>query len=167
MATKNIEKKIDEIIEMMKMLDKRLTNLEKIINNNEESIENSIIDIKPQKFDIDKKIVKDCLEGNCIKNDLSLIKEMYFKENIVPIKYNINKNIECRINGDWKCDEVYMYKTLIGNIKSCYLMINIFDNYENNWDQFMKNQDYIMKITSDNYLASFIKMFTLMLNKIK
>lgn len=167
MATKNIEKKIDEIIEMMKILDNRLTNLEKIINKDEGSIENSIIDIKPQKFNIDKKIVKDCLEGNCIKNDLSLIKEMYFKENIVPIKYNINKNIECRINGDWKCDEVYMYKTLIGNIKSCYLMINIFDNYENNWDQFMKNQDYIMKITSDNYLASFIKMFTQMLNKIK
>jgi hypothetical protein len=167
MATKNIEKKIDEIIEMMKILDNRLTNLEKFINKDEESIENSIIDIKPQKFNIDKKIVKDCLEGNCIKNDLSLIKEMYFKENIVPIKYNINKNIECRINGDWKCDEVYMYKTLIGNIKSCYLMINIFDNYENNWDQFMKNQDYIMKITSDNYLASFIKMFTQMLNKIK
>ena len=162
----NIEKKVEEIVEMMKNFDKRLSHLENLLNKGEMVPENDIIDIKPQKFELDNKIVKECLEGNCIKSDLALVKEMYFKEEIIPIRYNINKNIECRINGDWKCDDVYMFKTIICNIKGCYLMVNNFDNYENNLDKFMKNQEYIMKITTENYLTSFVKMFKQMLNKI-
>lgn len=170
MSTKNIitlTKKINDIMEMMKDFDKRLSAIENIINVIEEPIVNDIIDIQPQEFEIDNNIVKNCLEGNSIKSDIVLVKEMYFKEDVIPIRYNINKNIECRINGDWKCDDVYMFNTIISNIKSCYLRINNFDNYENNLEQFMKNQEYIMKITTDDYLKNFVKMFNLMLSKIK
>ncbi len=170
MATKNIitlTKKVNDIMEMMKDFDKRLSAIENIINDIDEPIVNDIIDIKPQDFEIDVKIVKECLEGNCTKSDIALVKEMYFKEDVIPIRYNINKNIECRINGDWKCDDVYMFNTIVRNIKSCYLRVNNFDNYENNLDQFMKNQEYIMKIMTDDYLKNFVKMFKLMLNKIK
>lgn len=163
----NIENKIDNLLEMMLILNKRLSNIENNIKNIDNSTEEiNIINILPQKFDIDKNIVKKCLEGNCIKSDLLLVKEMYFKENIPPIRYNINKNIEFMLNNEWKCDDVYLFKTIINNIKSCYLIVNNFDNYENNLEQFMKNQQYIINIISDNYTKSFIKMFKTMLNKI-
>jgi hypothetical protein len=161
-----IENKIDNLLEMMLILNKRISNIENYIKNIDSNEDIDIINILPQKFEIDTNIVKKCLEGNCIKSDLVLVKEMYFKENIPPIRYNINKNIEFMLNNGWKCDDVYLFKTIINNIKSCYLIVNNFDNYENNLEQFMKNQQYIINIISDTYTKSFIKMFKMMLNKI-
>ncbi len=159
----NLEKDIINILETLKKIDERLSILENkvIINNNEEQ---NIMEVKIQEFIIDKDIIIKCLEHNDIKYDLNLIKKIYFENiNIKCIKYNNNKNIEYWNNRSWNIDINILYDILIKNVINSYLIINNFDNYSNNIEQFMKNQTYIMGMSDEKYKEKFIKAFKILL----
>ena len=45
----------------------------------------------------------------------------------------------------------YIKNTIIKNIEFCYRKVNIFDNYNDNIDQFIKNQEHINKFNEIKY----------------
>ena len=42
------------------------------------------------------------------------------------------------------------------NIEQCYMSINIYENYTNNIEDFLKNQDHINKLSEHKYKDMFL-----------
>jgi len=113
-------------------------------------------DVKKEVFNIDIKIIKDCLNMNNQSGDIKLFKKMYI-ENIpkeyYPIRH-IQKNLQYWLNNHMNDDDsngTYIKNVIISNIENCYLSVNIFDNYSDNMEQFLKNQEHINKLSENKY----------------
>jgi len=113
-------------------------------------------DVKKEIFNIDIKIIKDCLNMNNQAGDIKLFKKMYI-ENIpkeyYPIRH-IQKNLQYWLNNHMNDDDsngTYIKNVIISNIENCYLSVNIFDNYSDNMEQFLKNQEHINKLSENKY----------------
>ncbi len=106
-------------------------------------------------------MIKKCLEYNNSKGDFTLVKKMYFEKDksLFTIKLGSDGFIKYWLDNSWNHDDKYLSEVLIKNIKSHYLLVNNFDSYDNNMDQFMKNQEYIMglSITNNGYKDNLLK----------
>jgi hypothetical protein len=58
----------------------------------------------------------------------------------------------------------YIKNTVLKNIEQCYLKINIFENYTNDMDQFLKNQDHINKLREEKYKDKFLSKIISIIN---
>jgi hypothetical protein len=128
---------------------------EKIENSNNLLI-NSYKDLKREMFDLDESFVKECLNLCSLQGDLKIFKKMYIdnvSKEFYPIRH-IKKKLQYWLDNHMNDDDVngnYVKNTIIKNIEDCYLVINTFDNYENNIDQFLRNQDHINKLSEEKY----------------
>jgi uncharacterized low-complexity protein len=136
-----------EIIEK----DNNLNNLNNLVNPI-----NYFREIKIEHFDIDKNIILDCLHMNNVSGDVNLFKKMYL-DNVLkeyyPIRHIKNKYqywLDDKMIDDNTSAE-YIKNTIIKNIEFCYRKVNIFDNYNDNIDQFIKNQEHINKFNEIKY----------------
>ena len=113
-------------------------------------------EIKVEHFDIDKNIILDCLHMNNVNGDVTLFKKIYL-DNVLkeyyPIRHIKNK-YQYWLDGkmiDDNTNAEYIKNTIIKNIEFCYRKVNIFDNYNDNIDQFINNQEHINKFNEIKY----------------
>ena len=133
-----------------------LNNINNINNlNNLINPINYFREIKVEHFDIDKNIILDCLHMNNVNGDVNLFKKIYL-DNVLkeyyPIRHIKNK-YQYWLDGKMidNSNAEYIKNTIIKNIEFCYRKVNIFDNYNDNIDQFIKNQEHINKLNEIKY----------------
>lgn len=165
MASKidQLNKKIDNIVEKfnhrLDFIEKRLQYLE---NNISTTVKEVIIEeLVSKNFELDTKVIKHSLEQNSSNGDFLLIKKFYFEKdkNSHTIQLGSDELLKYWYNNSWNYDEKYLLDILIKNIRLHYLLVNTFDNYNNNMEQFMKNQEYIMELsdTTAKYQENLLK----------
>jgi len=119
-------------------------------------------DIKREVFNLDKSYVKKCLNETCIEDDIKIFKKIYIEN--VPKEYypirNFRKKLQYWLDGHMNDDICgnYIKDTLINNIESCYINVNKYEDYEDDTEQFMKNQEYISKMNEQKYKDRFLSM---------
>ena len=94
---------------------------------------------------------------------------MYFsdvKKELYPIRCKNNKKLEYWENNIWNSDIKKLQDILSKNIQTCYLLVNNFNNYNNNIDVFMKNQNYILGLSDNKYKDKLIKNLKIMIDKV-
>ncbi len=122
---------------------------------------NSYKDLKREMFNLDESFIKECLNLCSLQGDLKIFKKMYIdgvSKEFYPIRH-IKKKIQYWLDNHMNDDDVngsYVKNTIIKNIEDCYLAFNTFDNYENNVDQFLKNQEHINKLNEEKYKDKFL-----------
>jgi hypothetical protein len=52
----------------------------------------------------------------------------------------------------------YIKDTIVHNIELCYININKYDEYEDNTEQFIRNQEYISKMNEIKYKDKLLSM---------
>jgi hypothetical protein len=92
---------------------------------------------------------------NNIDGEIKLFKKVYI-DNISKEHYpirSIRKKMQYWCDGHMLDDNSgnYIRTTIIENIENCYLSVNKYENYNNNVDQFFKNQEYISKLKEQKY----------------
>jgi len=142
---------------------------EKLKKKNKSIKNHEYKDVKKEFFNIDDKIIKDCLNMNNLSGDIKLFKKMYI-ENIpkefYPIRH-IQKNFQYWLNNhmvDDDCNGTYIKNVILSNIENCYLRINIYDNYSDNMEQFLKNQEHINKLSENKYKDNFLNKIISLIN---
>ena len=155
------EKPLDKIIPdkpLDKPLDKSLDKpLDKIPNK---PFNYSYKDVKNEYFDLDKKFIKDCLNISSIHGDIKLFKKMYIDD--IPKEYypirHIQKKFQywCNECMNYDSNGEYVKNIILKNIEQCYMSINIYENYTNDIEQFLKNQDHINKMSEEKYKDTFL-----------
>ena len=58
----------------------------------------------------------------------------------------------------------YIKNTIVNNLQNLYLELNLYENYEDNTDLFLKNQEYIMNMNSDKYKDKLFKLILKIIN---
>jgi hypothetical protein len=162
---------LDLLIKNNNDLSKKIINLENIINKISENSSNkshlhkleetkiekkekdktSIKELKIEDFDIDNSFIKECIDMTNINGDILLFKKMYIDnvdKEYYPIRH-IKKKLQYWKNNCMNDDNngVYIKNIIIKNIEQCYFKINIYENYTDNIDQFIKNQEYLNQLT--------------------
>ena len=136
------------------------------INNDEKNFYQEFI-IKD--FDLDSKFVYECLHNHSMKSDIKIFKEMFLKnisKKYYPIK-NIKKSFQYWKDNHMNNDDenaTYIKNIISTNIANCYLKINTFENYTNDINLFVKNQDYIISISTDKYKDKILKEIIKIIN---
>jgi hypothetical protein len=190
----NIENKYDNILNYLEKIDKKINNKnimveEKKFNEikevevkevkeikKKETDKNNIVNKKNfyqefivQDFDIDEKMILECLHNHNIRSDIRLFKEMYIKnvcKEYYPIK-NYKKTYQYWKDNHMNNDDengTYIKNIITTNLANCYLKFNIFENYSNDINLFIKNQDYIINISSDKYKDKILKEIVKIIN---
>jgi len=122
---------------------------------------NDYKNIKRESFDLNYSFVKQCLDLCSINGDIKIFKKIYIDnipKEFYPIRH-IKKKLQYWLNGHMIDDDLsgtYIKNTIIKNIEDCYLSINTYENYENNSEQFFKNQEHINKLSEDKYKDSLL-----------
>tara|TARA_Y100001958_G_C21163559_1_gene496878 strand:- start:206 stop:706 length:501 start_codon:yes stop_codon:yes gene_type:complete len=125
--------------------------------NDKMGIEQQVYDIeelKKVKTDLDDNIIKKSLESNSLSGDFEIIKKLYFdvpKESF-PIQHIDKKRYKYWLNNKWNIDvdAVYIKDVLLCVLNSCYLRFNKYERYKDNIDTYIKNQEYISTISTDD-----------------
>ena len=151
--TIDIEKSISSIRATKKKEEK--SNLKK---HNPTNFVNSFKEVKHEKFDsIDENTIKNCLNLNSIEGEILLFKKMYIDgipKEYYPIRH-IKKKFQYWFEGHMKDDNgSYLIDTIIKNIELLYFKVNI--DYDDNPDQFIKNQEYIFTISEQKFKDKFL-----------
>jgi hypothetical protein len=135
-------------------------NKKKIKEKDKKVIIDNYKEIKKEKYDLDIIFIKDCLDMNNIDGEIKIFKKVYM-ENIskqyYPIR-NFRKKMQYWYNDNMNDDPNgnYIKNTILENIENCYLSVNNIDNYKNNIEQFLKNQEYIIKLCEQKYKDKFL-----------
>ena len=58
----------------------------------------------------------------------------------------------------------YIKNIISTNLSNCYLKVNTFENYTNDINLFIKNQDYIISISTDKYKDKILKEILKIIN---
>jgi hypothetical protein len=121
-------------------------------------------DIKKENFNIDSTFIKKCLDDTCVESDVKIFKKMYIEDvskEYYPIR-NFRKKLQYWLNGHMNEDigGNYIKDTVIHNIETCYININKYDDYQDNAEQFIRNQEYIIKMNDQKYKDKFLSMIT-------
>ena len=126
-----------------------------------------LIPLKKQVF-TDEEISTDKIAKLLINKDINciikLIKMIYIPsvEYIIPIKYCITKDNRKLMyyysdNNEWTVDENnYIINTLCDNVQKIFMRVNNLDIFDSD-DDFMKNQDFILKICENKYKNNILK----------
>jgi len=176
--------KLDKIIEkldnlelslnIIKNLENRVNYLENIISNNKMlsnscndddkvlviSSVNKFKEIKYEYNDLDKAFIKSCLNMASIHGDIKIFRKIYIDnvpKEYYPIRY-MKKKFQYWANGSMNDDNngEYIKNIIMKNIEQCYMSINIYENYTNNIEDFLKNQDHINKLSEHKYKDMFL-----------
>ena len=151
----NLENKSDN--ETIKINSDNLDKKKKNIKNIEK-----YKDVKKENIDLDKTFVKKCLDDRCLESDIKIFKKMYI-ENVskeyFPIR-SFRKKIQYWLEGHMNddIDGNYIKDTIIHNIELCYINVNKYENYEDDTEEFIKNQDYISKLNEQKNKDKFLSM---------
>jgi hypothetical protein len=165
----------DEIIELKEYISSLEERLYNEINQlkSKLSLLNSVkqdiklIPLKKQVF-TEEEIGNDKITKLLINKDINciikLIKIIYIpsSEYIIPIKYCITKDNRKLMyyysdNNDWVVDENnYIINTLCDNVQKIFMRVNNLDYFDSD-DDFMKNQDFILKICDNKYKNNILK----------
>ena len=89
------------------------------------------------------------------------------KKEYYPIKF-YKKNFQYWKNNTMIFDDEnasYIKDTITQNIINCYLKVNTFENYINDSELFIKNQEYILKISSSKYKDKILKEIEKIINQ--
>jgi hypothetical protein len=161
----NYEKNIcEKIYEKLCELEEKINEINRKINENKKN--GSIKEIKIEKYVLDEKFIKNCLEYCSVDNDIQIIKKIYFediREELYPIRINKNK-LEYFNENKWIQNPKELSNILSKNIQILYASVNIFSNYEDDIDTFMKNQNYILGLSEEKYKDKLLKNLKLILN---
>tara|TARA_B100001769_G_C21835225_1_gene453436 strand:- start:185 stop:685 length:501 start_codon:yes stop_codon:yes gene_type:complete len=119
-----------------------------------EYTETDIGELKKVKTELDDNIIKKSLESNSLTGDFEIIRKVYFdvpKESF-PIRHIDKKKYKYWLNNKWNIDidAVYIKDVLLCILNSCYLRFNKYDRYKDNIDTYIKNQEYISTISTDD-----------------
>jgi hypothetical protein len=159
----NIESILQNIEENILNINRKLEKIYKKLDIEEDDL--NIQELKKKKINIDDAIIKKSLENNSLSSDFEIIKNLYFNDSkeLFPIKFIEKKIYKYWLNNKWNTDidGTYIKDVIINNLNSCYLRYNNYDRYKNNTDTYIKNQEYISMISSDE------KYKTRLLNHIK
>ena len=126
-------------------------------------------EIKKEKIMIDEDIILNYLHQHNIKADLSLFKLIYINNTqkcYYPIR-NIKNHYQYWLNNKMNDDDPqgnYIKNTIVNNLQNLYLELNLYENYEDNTDLFLKNQEYIMNMNSDKYKDKLFKLILKIIN---
>ena len=131
--------------------------------------ENKYKDLKEEYTNLDYNFVKSCLDNTNIQSDIKIFKKIYIDD--VPKEYYPIRHIKKKFQY-WKDDHMndddsngtYIKNIILKNIEKCYLNINIFENYTNDMDQFLKNQDHINKLREEKYKDKFLDKIISIIN---
>jgi hypothetical protein len=119
-------------------------------------------DIKKELFNLDKEFIKKCLDDACIESDFKIFKKIYIDN--VPKEYypirSFRKKLQYWLNGHMidDCSGNYIKDTIINNIENCYININKYEEYEDDPEQFIRNQEYITKMNEQKYKDKMLSM---------
>lgn len=161
----NLNSKIDNLSNKVDQLLEIIANLNENTASEIGEIVETKLEVKVQKFNIDNESIKEYLEMNNTKGDLALLEHLYFLEEEDPIRLNSSKNIEYWFNKRWNINNGELINTLLHNMKTCYLTVNTFDNYNDEPDTFMKNQKYIMELSNEKSKERLLKSLKQFLEK--
>jgi hypothetical protein len=95
-------------------------------------------------------------------SDMKIFKKIYINDiaqTDYPIRH-INGNYQYWLNGKMNNDDEngsYIKDTIITNISNIYLNVNLYDNYKDETDLFLKNQEYILDMNKQKYKDKFFK----------
>ncbi len=142
----------ESVIKELNRINEKLDSIEKSIHGDSTPI--YIKDIKKEKIIMDVATVKDCLDVGGLKGDLQLFKDIYLKnvqKEFYPLKI-IGKKFHYWLDNQWHQDSnSYARSCICHNIKMCYLDVNKMQDYQDNIDQFLTNQNYILKLVDEKY----------------
>jgi len=126
-------------------------------------------DLKEEYIELDFNFVKSCLDSANIESDIKMFKKMYIDN--IPKEYypirHIKKKFQYWLDGHMNDDDTnatYIKNTILNNIEKYYLKVNIYENYVNDLDQFLKNQDYINKLHDEKYKDKFLSKIILIID---
>lgn len=136
---------------------------------NENNIEFKYKEIIEETYNIDDIFIKSCLDNGNILNDIKIFKKIYIDK--IPKEYypirHMKKKLQYWNNNHMNDDDIngtYIKNTILKNIEKCYLKVNIYDNYSNNMEQFLKNQDYINTLRDEKYKDKFLSKIISIIN---
>lgn len=139
----------------------------KITKNNEKEKEkdktiNKYKDVVSETYDLDENYIKKCLNDGSIDSDIKIFKKMYIEnvpKEFYPIR-NIRKKLQYWNNGHMNDDITgnYIKDTIVGNIEKCYMAVNNYNEYQDNVELFIRNQEYINRMSEQKYKERFLMM---------
>jgi hypothetical protein len=159
----------DTVITDTVITDTVITDTEKSDTLNKDTIKNDTDnhfykEVKVETFlhlNINKDFIKECLNMSNVNGDIKLFKKIYI-DNILkeyyPIRH-IKKKLQYWLNNHMNDDDTngtYIKNIIFKNMETCYLKINIFDEYADNTEQFLKNQEHINKLSEQKYKDKFL-----------
>jgi hypothetical protein len=119
-------------------------------------------EVKVEDLNIDPDFIKECLSTCSLEGDVKLFKKMYIddvEKTQYPIRH-IKKKYQYWLNDKMNDDDsngTYIKNTVIKNIEQCYLSVNIYIDNDTEIDDFIKNQEYITKLSEQKYKELFLK----------
>lgn len=119
-------------------------------------------EVKEEDLNIDPDFIKECLSMCSLEGDVKLFKKMYIddvEKTQYPIRH-IKKKYQYWLNDKMNDDDsngTYIRNTIIKNIEQCYLSVNIYIDNDTEMDDFIKNQEYITKLSEQKYKEQFLK----------
>jgi hypothetical protein len=164
----------------IKKVYKEINSLKKYIESLEEKIFLEINSIKKKKNNVNNdgiiiplknkiftdkeysiKNVSNILLAHDINSIIKVIKIIYLptSEHVLPIKImpkDGRKSLYYFNEGWFVDDDNYVINTLCNNIQKIFMNVNDPDNFDND-DEFMKNQDFILKICDNKYKQLILK----------
>lgn len=185
----NIENKYENILDYLEKIDNKINNrnimveekkvkdvkeIKEIIKKDYEQYnivykKNFYQEFTVKYFDIDQTLILECLHNHNIRSDIRIFKEMFIKnvcKEYYPIK-NYKKTYQYWKDNHMNNDDengTYIKNIITTNLANCYLKVNIFENYSNDINLFIKNQDYIINISSDKYKDKILKEIVKIIN---
>lgn len=119
-------------------------------------------EIKKELYSLDKDFVKECLAMNNIDGEIKIFDKIYIEnvsKEFYPIR-NFRKKMQYWSNDHMIEDPSgnFIKNTIVENIENLYLSINKYENYEDNTEQFFKNQEYINKLSEVKYRERFLSL---------
>jgi hypothetical protein len=137
--------------------------------HNKNEIKNYYHELKVETFDFDDIFIKKCLDMHNINGDILLFQKMYIDDTpkeYYPIR-NIKKKFQYWADGHMNDDNtngLYICDIILKNIETCYLKINVFDNYSTDTDLFLSNQEHIYNLSELKYKEKFLSKITQIIN---
>jgi hypothetical protein len=117
-------------------------------------------EIKSENYDLDINFIKNCLHQNSIDGEIELFKKIYIdniSKEFYPIRHIKKKYQYWKDNkmNDDDTNGTYIKNTIINNIEQSYFSVNTIEEYSNDIEQFIKNQEYIIKLNEQKYKDKF------------
>lgn len=152
---KQIEIKIDKILEILQTCGLREAGVGEVVEVEEVKVPQTVREVKQEGLYSleDDKLIESCLVGKSISSDLKLIRKYYFPLDKVSITKCGTNSVKYWLGKKWYKDVLgeYTKTVLCKNLISCYLKVNSFERYENNMDHFIENQAHIQKLKTPKY----------------